>query len=161
MCDIYSIYIYIHVYLYAYMYGIYVQKDIMQHHVTYPHELRDTPLLWPASQVLVDDCSEEEVLRGLVRRVRSHCDETVKRAHQMQRLSPEIWEGLMWLGCWKEECGGWVKPWGTCTVTKFFFLERGRVWDFFRNFCFDYIYIYINKHTQIYIVYLQVFVWSF
>lgn len=48
-------------------------------------------------EVLVDDCSEEEVLRGLVRRVRSHCDETVKRAHQMQRLSTEIWEGLMLL----------------------------------------------------------------
>eukprot|EP00435_Cladocopium_sp_Y103_P004624 s2474_g1.t1 len=48
-------------------------------------------------EVLVEDCSEEEVLRGLVRRVRSHCDETVKRAHQMQRLSPEIWEGLMLL----------------------------------------------------------------
>ena len=48
--------------------------------------------------MLVEDCSEEEVLRSLVCRVRAHCDETVKRAHQMQRLSPEIWEGLMWLG---------------------------------------------------------------
>ncbi|CAE7854906.1 FIGNL1, partial [Symbiodinium microadriaticum] len=48
-------------------------------------------------EVLVEDCSEEEVLRSLVGRVRTHCDETVKRAHQMQRLSPEIWEGLMLL----------------------------------------------------------------
>ncbi|CAJ1338033.1 unnamed protein product [Effrenium voratum] len=48
-------------------------------------------------EVLVEDCSEEEVLRSLVSRVRTHCDETVKRAHQMQRLSPEIWEGLMLL----------------------------------------------------------------
>ncbi|CAE8590344.1 unnamed protein product, partial [Polarella glacialis] len=47
--------------------------------------------------VLVEDCSEEEVLRSMVRRVRAHCDETVRRAHQMQRLSPEIWEGLMLL----------------------------------------------------------------
>eukprot|EP00438_Fugacium_kawagutii_P032511 Skav233911 [mRNA] locus=scaffold435:489274:494992:+ [translate_table: standard] len=50
-----------------------------------------------ATQVLVEDCSEEKVLRSLVCRVRTHCDETVKRAHQMQRLSPEIWEGLMLL----------------------------------------------------------------
>eukprot|EP00929_Paragymnodinium_shiwhaense_P090975 TRINITY_DN51036_c0_g1_i1.p1 TRINITY_DN51036_c0_g1~~TRINITY_DN51036_c0_g1_i1.p1 ORF type:complete len:1380 (-),score=249.71 TRINITY_DN51036_c0_g1_i1:80-4219(-) len=48
-------------------------------------------------EVVVEDCSEEEVLRSLVRRVREHCDETVRRAHQMQRLSPEIWEGLMLL----------------------------------------------------------------
>eukprot|EP00931_Biecheleriopsis_adriatica_P005920 TRINITY_DN107399_c0_g1_i1.p1 TRINITY_DN107399_c0_g1~~TRINITY_DN107399_c0_g1_i1.p1 ORF type:complete len:1319 (-),score=266.73 TRINITY_DN107399_c0_g1_i1:64-4020(-) len=48
-------------------------------------------------EVLVEDCSEEEVLRSMVRRVRVHCDETVRRAHQMQRLSPEIWEGLMLL----------------------------------------------------------------
>ena len=26
-----------------------ISCNIMQHHVTYPHELRDTPLLWPAS----------------------------------------------------------------------------------------------------------------
>eukprot|EP00913_Durusdinium_trenchii_P000327 g299.t1 len=48
-------------------------------------------------ELLIDDCSEEEVLRSLVSRVRLHCDETVLRAHQMQRLSPEIWEGLMLL----------------------------------------------------------------
>jgi len=47
--------------------------------------------------IVVEDCSQEEVLRSLVRRVRDHCDETVRRAHQMQRLSPEIWEGLMLL----------------------------------------------------------------
>ena len=52
----------------------------------------------------MEDCSEEEVLRSLVCRVRTHCDETVKRAHQMQRLSPEIWEGLMSLG-WKTLVG--------------------------------------------------------
>ena len=132
MCDIYSVYIYIYVHvIYMHICMAYTCKkiscNIMQHHVTYPHELRDTPLLWPASQVLVDDCSEEEVLRGLVRRVRSHCDETVKRAHQMQRLSPEIWEGLMWLGCWKEECGGW-----------------GRVSCFFPHFFVSIIYIYIS-----------------
>lgn len=46
-------------------------------------------------ELMVEDCSEEDVLRSLVHRVRSHCDETVRRAHQMQRLSPEIWEGLM------------------------------------------------------------------
>lgn len=48
-------------------------------------------------EVIVEDCSQEDVLRSLVRRVRDHCDETVRRAHQMQRLSPEIWEGLMLL----------------------------------------------------------------
>lgn len=48
-------------------------------------------------EVLIEDCSEEEVLRGMVRRVRSHCDETIRSAHRMQRLSPEIWEGLMLL----------------------------------------------------------------
>jgi len=48
-------------------------------------------------EVLVEDCSQDEVLQSLVARVRTHCDETVKRAHQMQRLSPEIWEGLMLL----------------------------------------------------------------
>lgn len=48
-------------------------------------------------EIIIDDCSEEEVLRSLVRRVRDHCDETVRRAHEMQRLSPEIWEGLMLL----------------------------------------------------------------
>lgn len=48
-------------------------------------------------EIIIEDCSEEEVLRGLVKRVRDHCDETVRRAHEMQRLSPEIWEGLMLL----------------------------------------------------------------
>lgn len=49
-------------------------------------------------EIFVECCSEEEVLRHcLVKRVREHCDETVRRAHQMQRLCPEIWEGLMLL----------------------------------------------------------------
>merc|ERR1711972_400808 len=48
-------------------------------------------------EIIVEDCSEEEGLRSLVKRVRDHCDETVRSAHQMQRLSPEIWEGLMLL----------------------------------------------------------------
>lgn len=48
-------------------------------------------------ELIIEDCSEAEVLQSLVRRVREHCDETVRRAHQMQRLSPEIWEGLMLL----------------------------------------------------------------
>lgn len=48
-------------------------------------------------EVIVEDCCEEQVLLVLVSRVREHCDETVRRAHQLQRLSPEIWEGLMLL----------------------------------------------------------------
>ncbi|CAK0850093.1 unnamed protein product, partial [Prorocentrum cordatum] len=49
-------------------------------------------------EVIIEDCSEEKVLRHcLVDRVRRHCDETLRRAHQAQRLSREIWEGLMLL----------------------------------------------------------------